>query len=412
MIEVGATVTLEIEKPAAGGRMLARHQGQVILVSHAIPGEQVRARIERTGKGLAFAEAVDVVRPSPDRRPAADWRCGGNLLAHIGYERQLSIKADIIGDAFARIARAPLTGAPVVIGSPETGYRMRARLHAEDGRFGFYREATHQLCEPGSTGQLLPATIAWIRDVEAQVPAAAKGTIRAMELSEDMPGEQRAAWLDIPDGGIAEGGVVDGEAAWFEPLAGPEAVVDRVTVPGADPVLLRRNARSFFQGNRFLLEPMVGHVVSLVPEGPVVDLYAGVGLFGLALAARGAEVVLVEGDQSSGADLLVNAGPYSDRVRVMRRSVEAFLSAAQPGPLSGPRPSMVIDPPRTGLSKDAVQGLLRYQPPTLVYVSCDPATLARDARILIDAGYGMGPVTGFDLFPNTAHVESVVVFTR
>jgi tRNA/tmRNA/rRNA uracil-C5-methylase (TrmA/RlmC/RlmD family) len=116
MIRPGATLTLGIEKPAAGGRMLGRHEGQVVLVSNAIPGEQVRARVERASKGMAFAEAVEILTPSPDRRPATDWRCGGNLLAHIAYERQLAIKGEIIRDAFGRIAKAPLAGPPAMIG--------------------------------------------------------------------------------------------------------------------------------------------------------------------------------------------------------------------------------------------------------------------------------------------------------
>jgi 23S rRNA (uracil1939-C5)-methyltransferase len=397
MIRPGATLTLGIEKPAAGGRMLGRHEGQVVLVSNAIPGEQVRARVERASKGMAFAEAVEILTPSPDRRPATDWRCGGNLLAHIAYERQLAIKGEIIRDAFGRIAKAPLAGPPAMIGSPEQGYRMRARLHAADGRFGFYREGTHQLCDPGITGQLLPATLDWLRDVEASVPAASARSIRGLEISEDIPGEHRAAWLDAAD-----------DAPWFARWAGPDLIVDRVAVSGAQPMVLQRSARSFFQGNRFLLEQMVARVVDQVADGPVVDLYAGVGLFGLALAARGAEVTLVEGDYSSGRDLEANAAAYPDRARVSRVSVEEFLAALR----RESRPTVVVDPPRTGLSKDAIHGILRLAPPVLVYVSCDPATLARDARILIDAGYEHGSVTGFDLFPNTAHVESVVTFTR
>src|SRR3954468_19068755 len=121
-------ITLEIEKPTAGGRMLARHNGQVVLVWGAIPGERVRARIERSGKGVAFADTIEVISPSPDRRDAiADWRCGGNVLAHVDYERQRELKSDIVRDAFARIGRMPLPAAVMVTASPEQGYRMRAR---------------------------------------------------------------------------------------------------------------------------------------------------------------------------------------------------------------------------------------------------------------------------------------------
>src|SRR5262245_66378763 len=106
--------------------MLARHNGQVVLVWGAIPGERIRARVERSGKGVLFAETVEVLGASPDRRAGlTDWRCGGNVLAHIGYERQLQIKSEIIRDAFARIGRLPLDASPVVTASRERGYPRR-----------------------------------------------------------------------------------------------------------------------------------------------------------------------------------------------------------------------------------------------------------------------------------------------
>ena len=141
------TLALDVERPVAGGRMLARHAGQIVLLFGAIPGEQVRARVERRGKGVIFAEATDVLSPSPDRRPAHDWHCGGNVFAHIAYPRQLQLKGEIIQDALGRIGRVPLAEPPAVIGSEEHGYRMRARLHAQGSRLGFYREGSHDLCD-------------------------------------------------------------------------------------------------------------------------------------------------------------------------------------------------------------------------------------------------------------------------
>jgi len=154
-----------------------------------------------------------------------------------------------------------------------------------------------------------------------------------------------------------------------------------------------------------------------VPEGPVVDLYAGVGLFGLSLAAAGAkDVTLVEGDPTSGVDLVANAEPLVDRVTVRRASVEAFLAGPTAGPLRGTRPAgegtFVVDPPRTGMSKEALAGIIQHAPQRIVYVSCDVATLARDTRALLNAGYALEALTGIDLFPNTAHVESVMVLSR
>jgi 23S rRNA (uracil1939-C5)-methyltransferase len=195
-------------------------------------------------------------------------------------------------------------------------------------------------------------------------------------------------------------------------LAGDPVVTDTLHARAGDPTSafrLRRDVRSFFQGNRFLLEPLVTHVTAQAAPGPVVDLYAGVGLFGLALAAAGAEpVTLVESDPVSGADLRANADAFGRHVSIVHERVEPFLGSRRRDPGRGG--TYVVDPPRTGLSKEAIRGLRRLLPPRIVYVSCDVATLARDARALVDAGYEMERIDGFDLFPNTAHVETVVVF--
>jgi 23S rRNA (uracil1939-C5)-methyltransferase len=414
---VGTVVELEVEKGAAGGRMLCRHQGQVVLVWGAIPGERVRARIDRVGKGVAFGDTEEVIAASPDRRPGrSDWRCGGNVLSHVSYPRQLRLKAQIIQDAFGRIGRIPFAAAPEVAGSPEEGYRMRARLHARDGRLGFYREGSHELCDAAATRQLLESSNAWIAFARESLQRQALAGVAAIEIAENVGGDQRACHLELHAGvdaapyrALADGliglSAQRADRAAVHILAGLPIVSDTF---GA--LTLRRDVRAFFQGNRFLLESLVGRVAAVVPpDRPIVDLYAGVGLFGLALAASGARAVtLVEGDPISGADLEQNARPFDDRARVERRSVELFLEAQR----ASDGRTFIVDPPRTGMSRDAVAGIIRSQPSTLVYVSCDVATLARDARLLLDAGYTLAAVDGMDLFPNTAHVETVALFRR
>jgi 23S rRNA (uracil1939-C5)-methyltransferase len=283
----------------------------------------------------------------------------------------------------------------------------------------------------------LPETVAWIAEAERVMAQERLNGLAGVELAENAPGGERVCHLHLaagtdaaPFARLADGGRLTGLSAeradriGVEQLMGSAFVSDVVTTRAGDvplTVRLRHHVSSFFQGNRFLLEPLVRHVAGRVPSGPVVDLYAGVGLFGLALAAAGREgVTLVEGDPVSVADLASNAEPYGPRVSVDSRSVETFLLGAGPPDTSDATATcvavsaatVILDPPRTGISKDALRSLVRAQPPHLVYVSCDIATLARDTRALLDGGYALDDVTGIDLFPNTAHVETVASFTR
>jgi 23S rRNA (uracil1939-C5)-methyltransferase len=433
LTEIGSRLILDIEKPAAGGRVLARHTGRVVLVSGAIPGERVSARVERIGKGVVYAETITVLAASPDRRAAsADWRCGGNVFAHVAYERQLQLKAEIIRDAFVRIGHIALTDAPGVVGSTEHGYRMRARLHAQDGRLGFFREGTHQVCDAGQTGQLLPSTVEWILRTQERLAADRLAGLAGLEIAENISGDERVCHLELHGGtnpdafaaladGLAGLSAERTDRAGVVQLAGTSRVADTLHIgagAGDAQVRLERDVRAFFQGNRFLIERLATHVVSRVGGGPIVDLYAGVGLFGLAAVAAGErQVTVVEGDPISSVDLQRNASVFGATVKVERRSVEAFLRSGGPARSGRGGPdyrdaTFIVDPPRTGMSRDALNGIVDKAPARIVYVSCDVATIARDARALLDKGYALDEVIGMDLFPNTAHVETIAVFQR
>lgn len=406
-------ITLTVEKPVSGGRMLARHEGQVVLVAGAIPGERVRARVERVSKHVAFARTVDVLDASRDRRGGdVDWACGGSVYAHVSYDRQLSLKSEIVADAFERIAKVRLPAPVSVMPSREEGYRMRARLHGADGRLGFFREGTHELCDAGPTRQLLPESIDALDRLRA---AFASRTILSCELVENAAASQRAVLLELDPGN-------DDGRAYDEPIEGISGlmvaahgmsvafgspfVVDDIPV-GDRRVALTHHVQSFFQGNRYLLPQLVDRVVRQVPEGTVTDLYAGVGLFAVALAALGRrDIAAVEGDRASARDLESNAAAHGPAIRVEHMPVEAYLDRR------GVRTpdTLVADPPRTGISTEAMSGVLGLRPPRLVYLSCDMATLARDTKRLVEAGYQLEHLEAFDLFPNTAHVETLAVF--
>jgi 23S rRNA (uracil1939-C5)-methyltransferase len=420
MLSTGQILSLAIDKPAAGGRMIARADGQVVLVGGAIPGERVRARVERVTKGVAYADTVDIDDPSADRRSFDDPLCGGCLYGHITYPRQLVLKSQVIDDAFRRIARLPLARPVTVAASPEDGYRMRARLHVRGRRLGFFREGTHEVCDARTTRQLLASTSDALDRLEAGIRERGLDAIREIEVAENADASERVVFLDAAS--EVEPGVVDQLAAipGFTGVvsafgsSGIHHVVDRLTPGGGTTVPLRRNVLSFFQGNRHLLGPFVDHVLNEVPPAATVfDLYAGVGLFALCAAvARGVEVTAVEGDRYSAADLEHNASSSERAVIAVRQSVEDFLRVENRRRGSAPALTVIADPPRTGMSKEALDGIVALRPGRLIYVSCDIATLARDARRLVDGGYAIARISAFDLFPNTPHVETVVVFER
>lgn len=431
MLKIHQDVELTIEKPAAGGRMIARHEGQVVLVGGAIPGERVRVRVERAERSLAYAIATDILEPSPDRRPlTADWACGGNAYAFIQYGRQLALKAEVIADAFVRIGKMPLEQPVGVTPSREDGYRLRARLQIENGRLGFYREGSHDLCDPSTTGQLLPETARALEQAAFRLRKIDARSVIALEVAENIGADQRVLHLQLRPAshlrttsftpmasvpGVTGASCQIASGAPVIRLGGSPTVSDPIsafagtaaTVPG--DLTLARHASSFFQGNRYMMPALVGGVLAQVPtSGAIVDLYAGVGLFALTLAARGqGSITAVEGDRTSFSDLDENAKPFGDAVRAVHMSVEGFLRDTPPD-----GDTVVMDPPRTGVSREALDRVLAWGPPRLVYVSCDVATLARDVRQAVDHGYSLDHIEAFDLFPNTAHIETLVVLAR
>ena len=408
--------------------MIARADRLVVLVSGVIPGERVRARVERVGKGVAYAAAVDIEAASSDRRdPAGDPLCGGCLYAHIAYPRQLELKSQVIADAFSRIGHLGLPAAVRVAPSPEDGYRMRARLHLRGPLVGFFREGTHEICDPRQTRQLLPATLDALERLAAAIHSLGLAGVREIELAENADASHRVVHLDtatvLDARSLDQLAATEGLTGLSSPAGarGEVRVTDAIVVDGHPPLLLGRHVLAFFQGNRYLIDQLVADVAKAIPvESDVVDLYAGVGLFAVAAAAtRAARVTAVEGDPIAAADLKANAVPAGGALRPVHQSVEDFVRSVRLQPdrnqlrQRGPSgPTLIVDPPRTGMSREALDGICRLGAPRIVYVSCDVATLARDARRLVDSGHTLAHVNAFDLFPNTPHVETIVVFER
>jgi 23S rRNA (uracil1939-C5)-methyltransferase len=428
---VSEILELTVDRPVAGGRMIARDDGQIVFVSGAIPGERVRARVERKSKQLRWAATVDVLTPSPDRRAVPyEPACGGSSFAHIQYDRQRELKQQILVDAFRRIARITLDSVPAVAPSPERGYRLRARLHAKHGQLGFFLEGTHAICDAAATAQLLPEATAAGRAVFSAL-GPRSSDCEAIVVSENVAGTERVVHLEprdharLDDVADAIRAAADGQGRSLTgvttvvrgnllQIVGTPSVRDTAeslfgdSSPLSASATWTRRAPSFFQGNRYLVGALVRRVLETATGSRLADLYAGVGLFAVALAANGAHVTAVEGESFAAEDLKAHAQPFGSRIDVVQATVEDAVQR----PLRQAPDAVVLDPPRTGVSPQALSSVVAWRTPTLIYVSCDPPTLARDAAKIVAAGYTLASLDAFDLFPNTPHVESVALFTR
>jgi len=422
-LRVGDQVDAVIEKSVYRGRGLARISGQILFVPRAHAGDRVRACVSEVHAGWAEAALEEVLEPGPWRRvspcPYVP-RCGGCVYQDLGYDAQVKAKEEILRETLAR-AGVPWEGDVTRHASAEEGWRIRAGLHfaiRDEGlALGLRQEGTRRVVDVQTCRQLSEG----LNEVAAGLRRALARRrelwprLRGLELLESPDGRTRLATLvtnlrphEAPRlavlGGEAPGvtgfGVetVDRRLHW---LRGPTHV--EAAVRG---LLLRVHARSFFQSNRYLVEPLASTVLDLLPEARrSLDLYGGVGLFALPLAARGGEVVLVEQSKPAVADARENARRNGIAgLRIMHDDVAAAL--ARPGDDTGE--AVIVDPPRTGLGKEVAERLADRRPAAIVYVSCDPATLGRDLARLGARGLRPDSVHLFDLFPDTFHLETVV----
>lgn len=420
----GDVVEVGIEKGVYRGRGLARVGGQVLFVPRAHAGDRVRARVSEVHAGWAEAALEEVLEGGAGRRASPCPYvplCGGCVYQDLGYEAQLDAKEAILRESLAR-AGAPWDGNVERHASPEEGWRLRAGLHfaVRDGSLamGLRQEGTRRVVDVDHCLQLSPALNAAARGVRDALVRRADlwPRLRGLDLLESTDGTRRLASLvttlrphegprlaalaeEAP--GIDGFGVetTDRRLHW---LSGPAHV--EMSVRGQK---LRVHARSFFQSNRHLVEPLVSTVLGLLPEVPrSLDLFGGVGLFALPLAARGGgEVVTVEQSSHAAADARENVRMNGQvAVRVRCEDVGAALRhlAADGGE------AIVVDPPRTGLGRDVVDLLVARRPAAIAYVSCDPATLGRDLARFAERGLRPDAVHLFDLFPDTLHLETVL----
>ena len=421
-LRVGQTIEAAIEKAVYRGRGLARVEGRVVFVPRAHAGDRVRARVREVRPGWAEASLEEVLVPAPARRGAPCPyvpRCGGCVYQDLGYEAQLAAKEGVLRESLGR-AGAPWEGPTTVHPSPEEGWRLRASLHVAAGedelRLGLREEGTRRVVDLERCLQLSEGmNEAWgeLRSLLTENPKLG-ARVGGIDLLESPDGSARVATLAttaprratrspgvprperLTGFGLEEG---RGRRHWLLGTPYVEMSVGALS--------LRVHVRSFFQANRFLYESLASTVVDLLPgPGRALDLYAGVGLFALPLAARdGGEVVAVERAPTAVEDARANVRRNRlEGVRIVRTDVRQALATTRPEP--GER--IVLDPPRTGLEREVVDLVAERRPSQVVYVSCDPPTLGRDLARFATRGYRPDTVELFDLFPDTFHLETVV----
>jgi 23S rRNA (uracil1939-C5)-methyltransferase len=387
---------VRIEKLVYGGAGLARREGQVVLVPFVLPGERVRVALERERGGVQHARLLEVLEPAAERiEPRCPYfrRCGGCAYQHAGYDYQLQQKRVILEEVFRRVGKLELPSVEIVSGPPFE-YRNRGQFHLESGRIGYFAHGSHRLCAvegcPIASPKLNGALGALVELLgEPRFPQ----FVKSLEV---FTNEAEVQLNVLETGRPVARRFFDWCAERIPGLAGG-ALDYRV---GGDQ--FRVSGGSFFQVNRFLIEVLVERALAGAEGETAVDLYAGVGLFSLALARRFRRVLAVESSGAAVRDLEFNVARAGLPVAVRQASAELFLLGL------AARPDFVLaDPPRAGLGKQVVRELLRLAPLRLVIVSCDPATLARDVAGLIAGGYAIERLTLIDLFPQTAQIETV-----
>jgi len=420
--EIDDRVQVTTHEMAYGPHAVARLDGKVLFVRGAAPDELVEVRIRESRDRFAFADVVAVLRPSPARRPTPCPylpRCGGCPWQHLDYAAQLAAKSAVVREQLRRIARLEAAPIDAVLPSPrQLGYRRRIKLRVDGGAVGLLAAASHSvvpidhclLAEP-SVNAAIPAAAALVSALTSQLRRIELNAIAAQSARVVVAAEVEGPFAEADAARIetwlAEFPNVSGMALRGRGWRRSWGAI-RTKLEGEDGPELTVRAPGFTQVNPLGNRALVATVVTAVDPRPglrVLDLYAGAGNFSLPLRRRGAVVTSVEEDREAAADARSSAaGESGPSMRVIAERAERVVARLADG--AEQFDAVVLDPPRAGAA-GCMPALLRLRPQRIVYVSCDPATLARDLRALSPA-YRVERVQPIDLFPHTYHIETVV----
>ena len=402
---------VKLDKLVYGGEAMGRlEDGRAVFVPYALPDEKVRVRMVEEKRGHVRAELVEVLEASLERiapRCRHFGECGGCHYQHLDYETQLAVKRQVLVEQFQRIAGIDDPPVEAVVPSPaKWHYRNAVQFsQTEDGRLGYQAARSHAvvaisecfLPEEGINAlwpQLNLEPVPGLKRIELR--QADNGGMLVLEGEDELPPEME---LELPI-----------SAVYLSPERGPMIMAGDEF--GIIEILGRPfsfNAGSFFQVNTTQAEAMVKHVLDLLPltaETTALDVYCGVGLFSAFMAPRVKQLIGIEASPLACEDFAINLDAF-DNVVLYQDEAEKVLPT-----LEVQADVVVVDPPRAGIKPQALDALVEMGAETLVYVSCDPATLCRDVKRLLAAGYRLERITPFDLFPQTYHIETVVLLKK
>lgn len=401
----GDLIELELTEIVYGGNAFGRHAGKAVFVPYGLPGERVEARLTDDRKRYAVAELVRVLTPAPARVTPrcplfGPGQCGGCQWQHMDYPAQLAAKEKIVRDQLARFAGLPDATVYPTIASPDPwAYRTHATMHATDeGRLGYVATDNRRLVPITHCNILRPELLDLLRSVSPEdIAGARRVRLQVGSASDDRlriatdTGDPLDEPTSPPASDANERDIIPQEANVHYTLFGRSFQV---------------TGGSFFQVNlpqAAALVELVLRRLALTGSERVLDLYAGVGLFTAFLAAESRQVTAIENSPLAARDAQVNLAPFGN-VLYIGDTVENALPT-----VSGRFDAAVVDPPRSGIGPKALAALLDQRPGRIVYVSCDPSSLARDVKALREAGYHFIDAQPVDMFPQTYHVETVAL---
>ena len=387
-LEVGDNIEVEIGPIAHGGHFIARHNGQVVFVRHAITDEKVIVEITSVSSKLARGDAIKILKPSPDRikescEYAVPGGCGGCDFQHINYSVQSDLKKEVLKDQFKRITKIDISP-EIVITDPSDGLHWRSRLNlaiSENKKVGLRAHKSNTVIE-------IDECLIALKEIN-----------NSNIFSKNWDNDEN---LKISRSNTNEINISQFEKS----ILGPDKLTENV-----DKNEYTISPKSFWQSHINAPSLLLQQVISgadIKQNEILCDLYGGVGLFTLPISkliGKNGQVHLIEMDEACIKDAKFMFENI-ENIYIHHGTVEQKLGSVKN------IDTIILDPPRNGVSKQVINQIIEKKPNTIVYVSCSPSTLARDSKVLLENKYILSNIVGLDLFPMTHHIESVASFKK